>query len=312
MSLLQGLPRRRLLHCLLAASLAGFCLPAIPAASRPVVVATFSILGDLAARIGGDRIELHVLVGPDSDGHMYQPTPADSRLLGTAALVITNGMGFEGWMQRLVTASGYAGNVVTASNGIEPLFTGEGREREPDPHAWQSLANIRLYIANIVTGLAAVAPADAGYFSANAAILLNDIDLLEHELLTAMATLPPERRTVVTSHDAFAYFGVAYGLSFVAPVGINTDSEASAKDVAALIRQIHAEHIAAVFVENITDPRLLERIAAETGASRGGTLFSDALSAADGPAGTYLDMMRHNIHTLVRALGAASPTRSFP
>jgi len=312
MSSLRYLPRRHMFYCLLGAAFAGFCPLAVPAASHPVVVATFSILGDLTTRIGGDRIELHVLVGPDSDGHMYQPTPADSRLLGTAALVITNGLGFEGWMQRLVTASGYAGAAVTASNGIEPLFTGEGREREPDPHAWQSLANIRLYIANIVIGLAGIAPADASFFSANAAALLDDIDLLEHEINTAVAALPPERRTVVTSHDAFAYFGAAYGLSFVAPVGINTDSEASAKDVAALIRQIRAERIAAVFVENITDPRLLDRIAAETGASRGGTLYSDALSAAEGPAGTYLDMMRHNIHTLVRALGAASPERSLP
>jgi len=312
MSYLPPLARRRLLQCLLGATLAVVCPLATPASDRPVVVATFSILGDLAARIGGNQIELHVLVGPDSDGHMYQPTPADSRLLGTAALVITNGLGFEGWMQRLVTASGYAGVVVAASTGIDPLYSGAGREREPDPHAWQSLGNIRLYIANIVAGLTAIAPADASIFSTNAAAFLNEIDRLENEIHATVAVLPEEHRTVVTSHDAFAYFGAAYGFTFIAPVGINTDSEASAGDIAALIRQIRTERIAAVFIENITDPRQLDRISAETGAHRGGTLYSDALSAAGGPAGTYLDMMRHNIQTLVRALGAASPQWSLP
>jgi zinc/manganese transport system substrate-binding protein len=293
--------------CILIVILLASLLPARTAFSQgsndPVdVVATFSILGDLVQHIGGDRITLHVLVGANSDGHVYQPTPADARLLREAELVIANGLGFEGWIDRLIQASGYQGAVIIASTGIVPLNSVGGHEQQPDPHAWQDLANVRIYIDNILKSLSKVAPEHQQYFAANAATLIGEIDALEKKIQMAVAVLPVAARTIVTSHDAFAYFGKAYGFRFIAPVGISTDSEASATDVARLIEQIRRDKIHAVFVENITDQRLLTRIAHETGATIGGTLYSDALSDSSGPATTYIRMMSHNLETITAAL----------
>jgi zinc/manganese transport system substrate-binding protein len=271
-----------------------------------VVVASFSILGDLVQQLGGAQVAVHVLVGPNSDGHVYQPTPADARLLQAANLVVMNGLGFEGWISRLLAAAEYHGMLVTATDGISPLMTGDGHEPSPDPHAWQDLANIRLYIANITSGLVQLAPQHKVEFYARQAALLAEIATLELEIRRALATLAPAQRSIVTNHDAFGYFGRAYGLHFLAPIGLSTDSEASANDIARLIAQIKSQHISAVFVENITDHRLLERIASETGARIGGTLYSDALSAPTQPAATYVAMMRHNLHTLVQALAHAA------
>lgn len=266
------------------------------------VVATFSILGDLTAAVGGERIRLHVLVGPDSDGHLYQPTPADSRRLRQADIIVSNGLGFEGWIERLIRAAEYQGEVVVASAGITPLYVGEGAAREPDPHAWQSVANIRHYVRNISQALQRQRPAEHAYFAARETAYLTELDKLEQELQDSLASLPAQARTIVTSHDAFGYFGTAYRLRFVAPQGLNTDSDVSANAMAQLIRQIVDEDIKAVFVENITDPRLLERITHESGARIGGELYSDALSPAEGPAASYLAMMRHNLRTLLDAL----------
>jgi zinc/manganese transport system substrate-binding protein len=271
-----------------------------------VVVASFSIVGDLVQQLGGEQVELHVLVGPNSDGHVYQPTPADARLLKTADLVVINGLGFEGWLTRLLAAAEYHGMLLTATDGITPLMTGHGHEPTPDPHAWQDLANIRIYLRNIYSALVTLAPQHSAAFTARHGALLADIDALEVEVHTLLATIAPEQRSIVTSHDAFGYFGHAYGLHFLAPIGLSTDSEASASDVAALIQQIRTQHIGAVFVENITDRRLLERIASETGARIGGTLYSDALSEPMQPASTYVAMMRHNLRTLVRALNVTA------
>jgi len=272
-------------------------------ASQPLtVVATFSILADLVAAVGGEHIDLHVLVGPDSDGHLYQPRPADSRLLRRADLIFSNGLGFEGWIERLIRAAEYQGEVVVASAGIAPLLVGAGAAAEPDPHAWQSIDNVRHYIRNISAALRAHRPGQEAYFAAREAAYLRELQLLDQELQVALASLPATARTIVTSHDAFAYFGAAYQLRFIAPVGINTDSEASAGDVAQLIRQIISEDIQALFVENITDPRLLKRITSESQARIGGVLYSDALSPPEGPAATYLALMRHNLYTLMAAL----------
>ncbi len=282
------------------------------------VVASFSILGDIVAEVGGDRVAVSTLVGPDGDAHVYEPTPADAQTVAAAKVVFVNGLEFEGWLDRLIEASEYKGPVVVATTGIEPReMAEEGHEEGEakvegeaddhghggmDPHAWQSLANAKLYVANIEAGLIAADPEGAATYAANAAAYLTEIDAAEAEILTAIAALPADRRSVVTSHDAFGYFAAAYGMTFHAPEGLSTEAEPSAADVANLITQMKAEAIPAVFMENITDSRLLEQITAETGASVGGTLFSDALSGPDGPASTYLNMMRHNIATLTAAL----------
>ena len=273
-------------------------------ADAPIdVVASFSILGDMVQQIGGDRVRVTTLVGPDGDAHVYQPTPADARSVAGARLLVVNGLGFEGWMERLTEASGYKGRVVTATAGIKPLWIADRDRREIDPHAWQSLANARIYVRNIADGLAAVDPAGADIYIHNAARYMEEIDAIEAQVREAIDSLPAERRKVVTSHDAFGYLSADYGIEFHAPVGFSTEAEPSAGDVARLIRQINREKIPAVFIDNISDRRLLDQIVRETGAQIGGTLYSDALSKADGPAGTHLGMMLHNIRTLVSALG---------
>jgi zinc/manganese transport system substrate-binding protein len=278
------------------------------AAGKVKAVASFSILADMVKQVGGDRVEVITLVGPDGDAHVYEPTPADAKNLAGANILFTNGLGFEGWMDRLEKSSGFKGKVVVASTGVKPrtMVEEEGGKKETitDPHAWQSLANGKLYVANIRDGLIAVDPDGKATYEANANTYLDAIAKEETDVKAALAALPRERRKIITSHDAFGYFGAAYGLEVIAPEGVSTESEASAQDVAKIIRQIKAEKIPAVFIENITDHRLLDQIASETNAKIGGTLYTDALSPPDGPAGTYLDMFRNNIETLTAALAA--------
>ena len=278
------------------------------AANKIKAVASFSILGDMVREVGGDRVEVTTLVGPDGDAHVYEPTPADARNLAASNILFVNGLGFEGWMERLEKSSGFKGPVVVASNGVTPhhMMEEEDGEQEEitDPHAWQSLANGKTYVANIRDGLIAADPDGKAAYEANAAKYLDAINTEEAAVKDTLGKLPEDRRRIITSHDAFGYFGAAYGIEVIAPEGVSTESEASAKDVAKIIRQIKAEKIPAVFIENITDHRLLEQIARETGAKIGGTLYTDALSPADGPAPTYLGMFRHNIEALSQALSS--------
>jgi zinc/manganese transport system substrate-binding protein len=274
------------------------------AADKVKAVASFSILGDMVKQVGGDRIDVITLVGPDGDAHVYEPTPADAKNLATAQILFTNGLGFEGWMDRLEKSSGFRGKVIVASTGVKPRTMVEDEKTVTDPHAWQSLANGKLYVANIRDGLIAVDPEGKSVYEANAAKYLDALAKEEADVRAALAALPQERRKIITSHDAFGYFRAAYGLEIVAPEGVSTESEASAKDVAKIIRQIKAERIPAVFMENITDHRLLDQIASETGAKIGGELYTDALSPPDGPAPTYLDMFRHNVGALTAAVSA--------
>jgi zinc/manganese transport system substrate-binding protein len=274
------------------------------AADKVKAVASFSILGDMVKQVGGDRVDVITLVGPDGDAHVYEPTPADAKNLASAQILFTNGLGFEGWMERLEKSSGFKGKVVVASTGVKPRTMVEDEKTITDPHAWQSLANGKRYVVNIRDGLIVVDPEGKAVYEANASKYLDAIAKEETDVKAAIATLPQEWRKIITSHDAFGYFGAAYGLEIVAPEGVSTESEASAKDVAKIIRQIKAEHIPAVFMENITDHRLLDQIASETGAKIGGELYTDALSPPDGPAPTYLDMFRHNVGALTTALSS--------
>jgi zinc/manganese transport system substrate-binding protein len=295
---------------LLAAGLAAAFIvaPAGAQDTRPnkiKAVATISIVGDLARNVGGDRVEVTTLVGPNGDAHVYSPTPGDAKQLAAANIVFVNGLGLEGWMTRLVTASGTKAPMVVVSNGVTPRRMPD--EDNPgrmvtDPHAWQSIADAKIYVANIRDGLAAADPAGKAVYDANAQAYLGKLDALEQEVRAAIAGIPADRRKIITTHDAFGYFGAAYGMSFIAPEGVSTDAEPSAKDVARIITQIRKRKIPAVFLENITDPRLMAQIARETGARIGGKLYSDALSEPSGPAGTYIDMMRHNVREFTKAL----------
>ena len=274
----------------------------VQAADKLPVVATFSILADFARNVGGGRIVVTELVGPNGDTHVYQPSPADAQELGAARLILVNGLGLEGWIDRLIKASGAKAPVAVATKGIKPQQMNEEGRIGIDPHAWQSIANAKIYVANIRDALIAADPEGALDYRANAEKYLGELDALDKEVAAEIAAIPPARRQIITTHDAFGYFGTAYGFRFVAPEGISTETEASARDVAKIIRQIKAQKIPAVFLENVTDSRLVQTIAAESGAKIGGTLYSDALSVPDGPAGTYIEMMHNNIRELSAAL----------
>ncbi len=273
------------------------------------VVATFSILGDIVSNVGGDRVTVKSLVGPNGDAHVYSPSPADAKTLADAKVVVTNGLGFEGWLARLIKSSNTKAPNVVATKGIKPRKLAGKHSHDHghshadgDPHAWQSVANVRIYVANIRDGLTQADPAGKAAYAANAEAYLAKLDALESEVKDAVSKIPPGRRKIITTHDAFGYFKDAYGVDFIAPQGVSTDSEASARDVARIIIQVRKQKIPAVFMENISDTRLLTQIASETGARLGGTLYSDALTDEKGPAPTYIDLIRHNIRTLSAAL----------
>ena len=355
--------RRTLLKSAVTLAVLSLAAPAAAQSDGPIpVVTTFSILGDMVERIGGDQVAVTTLVGADGDAHVYQPTPAAARAVSEAKILVVNGLEFEGWLDRLIDASDFRGLRVVATDGVSAIAYEEDADHEEhaaeeghdhdhdheehaakeehdhdhdheehaakdehdhdhekheeagahdhhhhgafDPHAWQSLTNAVIYVDNITAALAKADPENAATFYRNREAYVAEIKALDAEIRKIVASLPTERRTVVTSHDAFQYFGRDYGLTFLAPQGLSTESEASAQDVARLIEQMRDEKISAVFVENITDSRLLEQIAKETGASIGGTLYPGALSQPDGPAPSYLEMMRHNATTLAQALSS--------
>lgn len=311
------MPNRRALLAGLAAGLILSTAPLMARAQEKLpVVASFSILGDFVREIGAERVSVTTLVGPNGDAHVYSPTPADAKSMAGAKLIVVNGLSFEGWMTRLIKSSGAKGSVATATKGVSPQKLPDGDEPgkkdahghdhagKDDPHAWQSVANAKIYIANIRDALSAADPAGKADFEANASAYMAKLDAVDGEIRAAVARIPADRRKAITSHDAFGYFIKAYGIAFIAPQGVSTEAEASAKDVGRIIRQIKAEKIPAVFLENVTNPRLVEQIAKESGAKIGGRIYSDALSEASGPAGTYIAMMKHNISQIEKALGA--------
>jgi zinc/manganese transport system substrate-binding protein len=298
--------KQNFLAAFVAVCAVGANLSVAAAQDKMPVIATFSVVGDLVKNVGGDRIELGTLVGSNADSHVYAPTPADAKRVGAAKVVFINGLGFEGWITRLIRASGTKAPTVTVSKGIktrkmEEDDHGHGH-KATDPHAWQSVANAKIYVANIREGLVAADPDGKSAYEANAGAYLAKLDALEAEVKAVIGKIPADRRRIITSHDAFGYFGAAYGIEFIAPTGVSTEAAVSARDVAKIIAQIRKQKIPAVFMENVADPRMMEQIAKESGAKIGGRLFSDALSDEKGPAPSYIEMMRNNIHQLATAL----------
>lgn len=298
------------------AGMAGMAIAHAARAAEPIsVIASFSIIADLAREVGGPLVRVTSLVGQDQDAHAYQPRPSDARAVSTARMMVVNGLGFEGWAERLAQSAGFKGIAVVASRGVKALRAGEvghshaghnhaagGAAGAVDPHAWQEVANVKLYVGNIRDGLAAADPANAGAYAANAAAYLVKLTALEAEITTAWAAIPRGNRRIVTSHDAFTYYGDAYGVDFAAPQSAISANDPTPREMAALIAQIRRDNIRALFLENISAGQVLAQVARETGARIGGRVYSDALSAPVGPAGTYIDMMRHNTRLFVQAL----------
>ncbi len=270
--------------------------------AKPLVVVSFSILGDMVREIGQDKINVEVLVGPNQDSHVFEPRPQHAKELGRADLIVVNGLGFEGWMDRLIEASGYKKNVLVATTGIHPLVHTEEGKKTLDPHAWHSLKNASIYVDNIVKGLSALLPKDASFFETRGKAYKQSLSALEQKTNLTLSSLPLEDRKVLTNHGAFGYLGDEFRIMFYSPLGMSTEAEPSAKTVAALIRKIREENIRAVFIENISNPRLIEQLARETGTSIGGVLYSDALSPPGTEADTYLKMMTFNLTSLAHAV----------
>jgi zinc/manganese transport system substrate-binding protein len=295
-------------------ALSGLLLPATarvqPAADpRPNVVASFSILGDLVRQVAGDAVRLRVIVGPNADAHTFQPRPSDAEALRGAALVVRNGLGFDAWFERMLRAGAYRGPQVVATEGIVPRQmpahahgAAASQRQVPDPHAWQDPRHGMAYLRAIARGLAAADPPRAERYDAAASAAVARLEALDAELRAAIATVPKARRKVLTSHDAFGYFGAAYGIEFLAPQGISTESEPSAAEVARLIRLVREQRVTAVFLENMANPATLNRLAREAGVTVRGRLYADALSEPGGPAASYEAMFRHNIGLLAPAM----------
>ncbi|MDR3437769.1 metal ABC transporter substrate-binding protein [Telmatospirillum sp.] len=295
----------RLLKCTATAVLLTLLAGTTASAAPLKVVATFSIIGDLVRQVGGETIQVTTLVAPGSDAHVYQPTPSDAKAIAGADLVVVNGLGMEGWLDRLIKVSGYKGKVIVASQGVkaQTMIEEDGKGRPvTDPHAWQDLANGRIYVANIAKALSTADTANAAIYQQRADRMATEIDSLDAWVRQQIADVPPTKRKIITSHDAFGYFGSSYGVTFLAPVGISTESEPTAAGLGKLVTQIKKDKIKALFIETMTDPRLIEQLARETGAVVGPALYSDTLSPSDGPAPTYLDLFRHNVPAMTEAM----------
>lgn len=280
------------------------------ASAQPLpVVASFSILGDVVSQVGGERVAVQVLVGPGSDAHVVQPTPAQARQVAQAQVVVSHGLGLEGWLPRLLKSAGFKGRELRVAEGLKPLKAtgqhhGHGHAHDIDPHTWQDVASVRHWVPRIAATLCEADAAGCDSYRARAAAYTQRLDALDAEIRAAWAPLPAAERKLITSHEAFGYYAAAYGVRFLAPQGLSTEAEASAKGVARLVRQIRAEGIKALFVESIADPRLIEQIGRETGVRPSGRLYSDSLSLPDGPAASYEALMRHNTRLMVDALRA--------
>ncbi len=296
------LPLQKLINPLLALALCAGATVSL-AADKVPVMASFSILGDLVQVVGGNRVTVTTLVGADEDAHVFAPKPADAKNLLLTKLLVTNGLGFEPWAQKLVKSAGYKGQSVVASQGIKARTLPDKADKaETDPHAWQDPTNVMLYVRNIAAALSQIDPAGTDIYQARSEAYGLELQALDKESKTAFAAIAADKRKIITSHDAFGYFGAHYGIRFLSPQGMSTEAEPSAKEVAKLIRQIHKEKIKAVFVENMSNPKLLAQLSKDAGVTVGPALYVDALSKAGGPADSYLKLMRHNAAQLAAGM----------
>ena len=293
---------------LLAAFSLALALLASPlsAAEKLKIVASFSVLGDMVKQIAGSHADVTTLVGPNGDAHTFEPSPSDAKTIADADLVFINGLGLERWMEGLAKSAGYKGPLTIASEGVKTRTMVEEEEGNnqtvTDPHAWQDLDNGLIYVNNIVAALKKADPADEADYKFAGDAFAATLKALDANVRKQISTIPRTKRRVITSHDAFGYFGAAYGVKFLAPEGLSTESEASAGDIAKLIAQIKREGIKALFIENVADPRMIEMIGKETGVKLGGALYSDALSPPDGPAPHYVDMFKNNVPKLIAGM----------
>jgi len=292
-----------------------------PVSGGPLqVVASFSILGDLVQNVGGEAVEVTTLIGPGVDAHTYDPAPADLVVLTQADVIFENGLGFEPWLDGFFASAQPSGTRVVVTEGITPREAGAADEHEGeaqleedgvhehgqfDPHVWHDVANVIVMVGNIRDALVAADPARAELYKANAAAYIAELEALDASIREQVATLPEERRKLVTSHDSLGYFADAYGFTILGDVFGSLSTEAgdpSAREIATLITQIEEAGVPAIFAENVTNPDLMESIAAEAGVALAPPLYTDALGPPGSPGDTYIGMMESNVTTIVDAL----------
>ncbi len=279
-----------------------FCILSCTAFSKPIkIVASFSILADLVKQVGLEKVDVRTIVGRNGDAHMYEPTPLDVKAMNNADIVFINGLGFEGWIERLIKASGFKGPLVVVGKNIHPRLVFEGRLVE-DPHAWHSIPNAIVYIHNIQEALGTKDPHHKAFYEKNAQQVIHRLNAIDASIRQRLSHIPPRHRKIITAHDAFGYFGNSYGVEFLSPVGTNTESEPCAKDMVKLIEAIKTYKVKTIFLENITNPKLIQQLSRETKAKVGPVLYSDALSMLDGPAPTYETMIQYNFERFLDAM----------
>ena len=278
----------------------------MPASAKTLnAVASFTVLADVVKQVGGEHVSVTSLVGPNGDPHDFEPSPDDAKKLKEADVTFISGEGLESWFERLVRASGYSGKPVVASEGVKTRTMDEAGKTIIDPHVWNSPVNIEVWVENIEKALSAADPEDAAVFRANAARYTNVLKELDAYAKSRFETVPQDRRKILTSHNAFGYFGREYGITLLSPVGLSTETEASAADVGKLIDQIKKENVKTYFFENSNDSRLVQQISKATGAEPGGELYVEALSKEDGSAPTYAKMFRYNVDLISKAIAGS-------
>ncbi|ACK50277.1 periplasmic solute binding protein [Methylocella silvestris BL2] len=270
------------------------------------VVASFTVLADVVQQVGGDHVRVKSLVPANGDPHEFEPSPNDAKAIKSADVTFVSGEGLESWFQRLAKAAGYNGKPVVASNGVKTQKMEEDGKTVTDPHVWNTPLNVIVWTGNIEKALAAADPQDAADFKANAAKYVQELQDLNAYAHAKFDATPKDLRKVLTSHDAFGYFGKEYGVTFLSPLGLSTETEASAAGVAKLIDQIRREKVKIYFIENSNDPRLVKQIAEATGAEPGGVLYVESLSPPDGPAPTYARMLRNSVDKIADAIAKQS------
>ncbi|PSR11914.1 MAG: hypothetical protein DA408_15560 [Bacteroidetes bacterium] len=271
------------------------------APARPKVVASASMFADMAAVIGGNLIEVKMIVPIGGDPHIYEPTPADAQLVAGADLILLNGLTFEGWITELIENSGFQGKLATITQGLEPI-TSEHYANSSDPHAWMTASNGLIYIRNIRDALVTLAPEYAEEFNFNYEIYRQQLADLDTEIATILNQIPQRKRILITSHDAFRYFGQRYGVRVEAVLGTSTDADVQTSDIRRLNRILQETAVPAVFIESTINPKLLQVIANDNNVVIGGSLYADSLGDRDSPAPTYLKMLRHNATTIAEGL----------
>lgn len=265
------------------------------------VVTSFTILADFVQQVGQDKVDVLNLVSADSDPHMYEPTPQDVKNIAKADIIFINGLGFEGWLGRLTKAANTKGDVVVCTEHIHPRLVFEDTLLK-DPHAWHSIPHAKIYVQNIARALKKKDPSNKAFYEKNMRTYLEKLTQLDESMRRRIDHIPPNRRKIITAHDAFGYFGNSYGVQVFAPQGVSTESETKIHSIIDLVKQIKQEKIRIIFIEKISNPKVIQQISDETGAQIGGELYADGLSATDGPANSYINMVRYNFNLILNSM----------